>query len=148
MKGLRWQKKITSIQAFKSKIKGLKDPVFKSGSIKHTAQFTKILEEIANYVQLKYNSDVAKMMRDMEHPVFKFPQQPMAQVITNTNVNPIQERFNKMEMCIWKKDYELIHKQRAEFKKKEKRVFPIILGQCSPSLRSKHEGAKSFKDTC
>ena len=52
-----------------------------------------------------------------------------------------------MEMYVWKKDYELVHKQRAEFKKKEKRVFPIILGQRSPSLRLQLKGAKLFEET-
>ena len=84
----------------------------------------------------------------MERPVFKFPQKPMSQVITNANGNPIQERLNKMEMYIWKKDYKFVHKQMAEFKEKEERVFPIIPGHCSPSLRSQLEGTKSFKDTC
>ena len=38
------------------------------------------------------------MIREVERPVFKFPQQPTAQIITDANGNPIQERFNKMEM--------------------------------------------------
>ena len=63
------------------------------------------------------------MIRDVEHPVFKFPQQPAAQIETNTNGNPIQERFNEMEIDIWKKGHEVIHKQRREFKEKKKRVF-------------------------
>ena len=111
-------------KVFKSRVEGLKDAVFESGTVKHAVQFTKTLQEIVDYIQIKYNSDVARMIRDVEHPVFKFPQQPIAQVITDSNGNPIQERFNKMEMYIWKKDRKLIHKQRAEFKKKI--VFLII----------------------
>ena len=38
-------------EAFKSKVKGLEDAVFESGSVEHAAQFVKTLEEIADYVQ-------------------------------------------------------------------------------------------------
>ena len=134
-KGWDDKKKWLMHKAFKSRVEGLKDAVFESGSLKHAAQFTKTLEEIIDYIQIKYNSDVA-MIRDMECPVFKFLQQSMAQIVTDANGIPIQEIFNKMEMYIWKNKYSLVHNQRAEFKKKEKRVFPIILGQCSPSLRT------------
>ena len=50
-------------------------------------------------------------------------------------------------MC-GKKDYKLICNKKAEFIKKEKRFFPIILDQCSPSLRSQLEGARTFEETC
>ena len=121
----------------------LENAVFKSGSVKHAAQFTQTLEEISDHIQVRYNDDVAKMIREVERPMLKFPQQPTAQIVMDSNGNPIQERFNEMEMYMWKKDYELIHNQRAEFEEKEKRVFPIILEQCSQL-----EGAKSLQDTC
>ena len=65
---------MTSIQGIlkKSKIKGLKYAVFESCSVKHAAQFTKTLEEIADNVQTKNNSDIAKMIRDIEHSVLSF----------------------------------------------------------------------------
>ena len=74
--------------------------------------------------------------------------QPAVQIVTNADGKPIQERFIEIDMYIWKKDYELVHKQRAEFKEKEKSLFPIILRQCSPSFRLQLEGAKSFENTC
>ena len=45
-------------------------------------------------------------------------------------------------------DYELIHNRKADFIEKEKRAFPIILDQCSPSLKSQLEGTKNFQETC
>ena len=51
-----------------------------------------------------------------------------------------------MDIYMWKKDYELIHNKEVEFIKKEKGVFPIILNQCSPSLRSQLEGRKTFEE--
>ena len=53
-----------------------------------------------------------------------------------------------MDICVRKKDYELVDSQKADFTEKEKRVFPIILDQRSPSLKSLLEGAKSFQETC
>ena len=53
-----------------------------------------------------------------------------------------------MDIYMWKKDYKLIHNKKAEFIKKEKHIFPIILNQCSPSLRSQLEGAKIFEEAC
>ena len=48
----------------------------------------------------------------------------------------------------WKKDYELVHSQKADFTEKEKRVFPITLDQCSCSLRSQLKGDKTFQEMC
>ena len=59
-------------KAFKSRVVGLKDAVFDSKSVKHAVQFDKTLEEIADYVQVKYNNDVARMIRDVECPLFKW----------------------------------------------------------------------------
>ena len=47
---------------------------------------------------------------------------------------------------MWTKDYKLVHSRRAEFTKKEKWVFPMILDQCLPSLRSQLEGTKMFEE--
>ena len=42
--------------------------MFKSGAVKHAAQFTKTLEEITKYGQVKYNGDVARMIKNVERP--------------------------------------------------------------------------------
>lgn len=46
-----------------------------------------------------------------------------------------QEKVDKMDVYVWKKDFQKINNKELEFEEKEKMVFPIILGQCSPSLR-------------
>ena len=100
IKGRDDKKRRPTYKAFKSKVVELKDAVFESRSVKRAALFTKTLEEIADYVQVKYKNDVARMIREVEQPVFKFPRQPTAQITTDTNGNPIQERFNEMEMYL------------------------------------------------
>ena len=93
----------------------------------------------------KYKSDVAKMMKDVECPKFKFPAHPVPQTVMNLDGTVKQEKIDEMDVYVWKKDYELTHNQKAEFIEKEKRVFQIILDQCSPLLRSQMQGAKNFK---
>ena len=41
-----------------------------------------------------------------------------------------------------------MYNKKAEFEKKEKWVFSIILGQCSTSLRSQLDGTSKFNETC
>ena len=114
--------------------------------MEHSTQFTKTSEKITKYIQKKYDSDVAKMRKDLEHPKFDFPVHPVPRIIMNTDGMTTQEKIDEMDIYVWKKDYELIHNQIAEFVEKEKRVFPIILNQWSPPLRSQLEGAKHLKN--
>ena len=56
IKGQDDKRRIAMNKSFKSKIE----------------QFMETLEEIANYIQIKYNSGMAKMISKVEWPVFKF----------------------------------------------------------------------------
>ena len=114
--------------------------------MEHAARFNKTLEEIANHVQKKCNRDVAKMIEDVERPVFEFPARPLPKTILNSNGTITQEKVDEMDIYVWKKDYKLIHSKKAEFIEKEKCILPIILDQCSPSLRSQLEGMKTFEE--
>ena len=51
-----------------------------------------------------------------------------------------------MDIYSWKRDYKFVHSRMADFTRKQKRVFPIILNKCTPSLRSQLEGAKIFEE--
>ena len=51
MIGWDGKQKASIYKAFKSKVDGLEDAAFESGAKKHATQFTKMLEEIANYLQ-------------------------------------------------------------------------------------------------
>ena len=67
--------------------------MFESSAVKHAAQFTKMLEEIANSVQNKYNSDVVKMIKDVECPIFKFPVHPAPKITLNPDGITTQEKI-------------------------------------------------------
>ena len=79
---------------------------------------------------------MAKTIKDVECPIFNFPAHPVPKIIANPDGTRTQQKVNKMDIYIWKKDYELICSQKADFIKKGKRVLPIVLDQCSPSLKS------------
>ena len=56
----------------------------------------------------------------------------------------MREKVNEIDVCVRKKDFKKVSNKEAEFEDKEKRVFQIILGQCSPTLRLQLEGASDF----
>ena len=72
----------------------------------------------------------------------------MKKVVTDEKGNTIIESPDEVDLFIWKKEFEKQHKRQADYEEKEKMVFPIILGQCSPSLHSQLEGGKDFKKIC
>ena len=69
-------------------------------------------------MQIKYHDAVAKMIREVEHLTFMLPKWPKLQIIANMDGKSTQEKINKMDVYIWKKDYELLHQQKVEFKEK------------------------------
>ena len=82
------------------------------------------------------------MIKEVERPTFDFPVCPVYKTMMNPDGTTAQEKNDKMDIYIWKKDYELVHSRKAEFTKKEKRVFPIILDnlkeqKCSKKLKKK-----------
>ena len=66
------------------------------------------------------------MIKNVECPHFKFPEHPVPLIVPNMVGLMMQERIGEMDVYVWKKDYELVHGQKAEFNKKEKREFPIF----------------------
>ena len=88
------------------------------------------------------------MIKDVECSKFDFPARLTPKIIVNSDGTMTQEKIHEMYIYIWKKDYELVHSQKANFTEKVKQVFFIILDQCSSSLKLQLEGAKNFQETC
>ena len=87
------------------------------------------------------------MIKDVEQLEFNISEHAKPQVVKNKDGISTQEKIDEIDINIWKKDYELVQKTKADLIKKEKRVFPIILDQCLPLLRSQLKGAKT-EETC
>ena len=49
------------------------------------------------------------MIKDIECPEFKFPENPKQWVVTNEDGTSTQEKINKRDIHMWKKNYELVH---------------------------------------
>ena len=64
----------------------------------------------------------------------------------NSDGTATQMKIDEVDIYLWKKDYELVHNMKPEFTEREKQVFPIILDQCLPSLRSQLKGTKAFEE--
>ena len=114
---MRWKAKNEQIQGFQ-KQEGLEGDIFENGAVIHPTQFTKTLKELANYVQVKYSSNVARMIQNVERPVFKYP----------TRCIGSQEKVGEMAIFIWRKDNEKVPVKQSMIGEKEMRVLPIILG--------------------
>ena len=60
------KQRTSQYKGIKNKIGGLKDAMFESRAVKCAAQFTMMLEGIIEYIQIKYNNNVARVNRDVE----------------------------------------------------------------------------------
>ena len=71
--------------------------------MKHASQFSKSLQNVADYVQIMYNSDVAEAIRTMEEQVFTYPEKPTIIYVKDKNgketeVKPDESDFFYVEM--------------------------------------------------
>ena len=61
-----------SNKPYNIKIKQIKDDIFEVESVKNAAQFTRLLLNVANYVEMKYNNNVGKAIRMLTKLKFKY----------------------------------------------------------------------------
>ena len=47
----------------------------------------------------KYNSDVAKIIKDVERPTFNFPVHPVSRTISNPDGTTTQEKIDEISTC-------------------------------------------------
>ena len=88
------------------------------------------------------------MIWDVERPVFKYPTRPIGCMVILSNRSSTQEKVDKTDIFVWKEDFKKVHSKESMFEEKEMSAFPIILGQCSLSLRSQLKGAPKFVGMC
>ena len=69
-------------------------------------------------------------------------------MVTSSDGKTTQKNVDDMDVYVWKKDFEKAHNKESEFKAKEERATLIVLGQCSPSLRSQLEDTQNFVEIC
>ena len=75
----------TADKPHKSKISNIEDDVFEIGSLKHSFQFSNSLQNVGDYVQIKYNGDVADAIRTIEEHVSTYPEMPTVTYMKHEN---------------------------------------------------------------
>ena len=65
-----------SNKTHKCKISKIEDDIFEIGAVNHASQFSKLLLNVTDYLQIKYNDDVAEAIWLMEEQVFNYPEKP------------------------------------------------------------------------
>ena len=128
----------------KSKILKIENDVLKMGAVPHVAHFTKSLQNIANNVQIKYNSDVAEAIRTIETPTFGYPEKPMITYLKYELGKVMEVKLDEFNIFIWRRLWEEENDQAFEYKK-YKSVYSLIIGQCLLALRVQQEGMKGYE---
>ena len=88
---------------FKGEVIGLEEYAYESRAVKHAAQFTKISEAIANYVQVNYNTEVANAIRKLARPKFEMPSKPEHKKIISEDGKVTFEDYDEVDIFMWKK---------------------------------------------
>ena len=94
---------------------------------------------IADYVQLKYKNEVIDTIWDLWHPVFTYPEMPEEKVVIDKEGNQIIEQPNEMKVFMWYKYWDRVKSQETEYKKYQKTVYTLIMGECSLALQAQLE---------
>ena len=107
-------------KAFKRNLKGLEDFVFENRAMRHAAQFTNALNDFFDCIQIKFNSDVACMIREVEWQLLFYPARPTWRTMTLNDWTTTWEKADEMVDYFWKKAFKKRYNNEAEFEEKEK----------------------------
>ena len=66
------------------------DNIFEIGTVHYATQFTRLLMNIVDYVQIKYNSDMAEAIETIEAPTFTYPEKPTVSYVKDKTKNIIE----------------------------------------------------------
>jgi hypothetical protein len=93
-----------------------------------TANFHKVVKNIADYLQLEHGSNVSKAVRTLTLP----PDSEIPEPPTTT--------LSSIDEYLWKEK----HKNAVKFKENMQKAYIIIFHQFTPSLKNNLEAADSF----
>jgi hypothetical protein len=123
---------------FVTRVLGLESHTFDIGNAKYAAKYKKTVDAIANYIQREYKggANIAKAIKELSLPTLQVPGYPKAKA-GETAVDP-------GDAYIWQQDIAAVKKQIIQLEEKKKRVYVLVIGQCSPDLDSKLQGSAAF----
>jgi hypothetical protein len=96
--------------------------------------FAKSTKEIAEHVgrTFRHGTDIQRALQELSIPTIKKPSDPT-------------EAASKTDMAIWSSEISTYVKRKAAMEEGLEKVFPLILGQCTDSMRVKLEGGNAYK---
>ncbi len=86
--------------------------------------------------EYKGGPEIAKAIRDLSLPTTAFPEYPRPSLKTAA--------INPGEVFLWQQDVTKAKKRIALLAENKKRSYALVLGQCSPELKSKIKGLDSY----
>jgi hypothetical protein len=118
---------------FEGKCDDLKGHIYDCSSPRQVDLFAKTTKEIAEYVgrSYRYGTDVQRAIQEMALPILRKPVDP-------------PDQASKTDSAIWSNEVSTYVKRRAGMEEGLEKVFPLILGQCTDSMRSKLEGFDTY----
>ena len=142
---------LTKIPAhLKGEIESLGNHVFVVGSSLQADAFTgtkKAIVEYAGRVLTHYPQDITSMMNSNTETRFLDPPYPAEEVVTKYNREGKTFQVREVpasQLKIWEKKVDRIIQRKEHYESNKHRVFNIIMGQCTPSVRAKVESNADF----
>ena len=106
-------------KAFNSKIGKLDEDVFENSTVKHVAQFTMMLENIADYIQITYSKYVADARRNISIV------RPEPTIMFNPDGNPVLSPQTRWMFTSGDWHIKLFASERRTLSRRRKRCFPL-----------------------
>ncbi len=123
---------------FLTKVLGLESNTFDIGNTKNAAKYQKTVDAIANHIQKEYNGgpEIEKAIRDLSLSTIVIPKYPRPSLTTAVT--------NPEEVFLSQQDVTKAKKRIALLAKNKKRLYTLVLIQCSPELESKIKGVDLY----
>jgi hypothetical protein len=143
-----------SRKEFKSKVVGLEQHTFDVAGAKSAAQFTRSLEEIADYVQREYTKGggtIGSAIRDLQTPALVLPAEPTGTPAVAADPNAVPPILaqaaippTRAEIFMWEQDFKRTGDKIHQYEENCERAYALVWGQCSPELRNKLKSAPNY----
>jgi hypothetical protein len=119
---------------FEGKCDDLKGHIYDCSNSRQVDIFAKTTKEFAEHVgrTYRYGTGVQRAIQQMAIPTIKKPEDP-------------PEKASKTDMAIWTNEVLTYVRRRAAMNEALEKVFPLILGQCTDSMRAKLEGFNEYE---
>ena len=114
------------------KTEGLWEFIYKSDTRDQADMYLRTTEAIADYVGVEYSRDMRMLVKNGTEKNFDGPSPPKSE-----DVSPGTLEKYKLELSIY-------HKDKKEYNDHKSKVFVIILGQCSHSVKNQLVNEKEY----